>query len=55
MYWICNKDQLETAIRNYCRNRFETHDRAQVRDLLMDFLTSDEARAAKIAQGQPDE
>lgn len=53
MYFICNQDQLENALNAYAASRnLDSVEREQLRDTLLDFLTSPEARAAKIAQGQ---
>lgn len=53
MYFICNQQQLETAIATYAANRnLDSVEREELHKLLFDFLTSDEARAAKIAQGE---
>jgi len=56
MYFICNHDQLEAALDKYAANRnLDSVERWQLRDTLYDFLTSPEARAAKIAQGELDD
>lgn len=53
MYFICNQDQLEKALANYAANRnLDSVERHDLRQALYDFLTSDEARDAKIAQGE---
>ena len=56
MYFICNHDQLEKALDQYAATRnLDSVEREQLRDTLYDFLTSPEARAAKIAQGELDD
>lgn len=53
MYFICNLEQLQNAVNSYAASRnLDSVEREQLRDTLLDFLTSPEARAAKIAQGE---
>lgn len=56
MYFICNEEQLEKAVTTYADNRkFDSVERQNLISALYDFLTSPEARAAKIVQGEIDD